>query len=255
MPVSGDLGGGGGSWCPVSPSDMAGQIDNLLSRIEQLEQDMAELKAQNTEAIQLSDLSASAGWIYDVVYMGVPGWTQTPAGTLIPPANGSFTVSQILADAQQRDQLSYSGISGEMSNYLVCQAATTVLNSNRPDISTIKYSHGTAFGTSDLDIGKITINEDGYYYISISLPAGFDNTPTSWIYMQVSIVDPVFSTLQRQDGHGVDVFDQNVSNTYRLSFGFEAHATAVVQVSFFGITQLTQINYSTVTIEKLRNNL
>lgn len=99
MPLPSDL-NGGGSWCPVSPSDMAGQIDNLLSRIEQLEQDMAEVKAQNTLAIQLSDFANAAGWIEDVTYLGISGWTQTPAGTLIPPADGSFSVSEILANAQ-----------------------------------------------------------------------------------------------------------------------------------------------------------
>jgi len=92
--------------CSISPSDMMGQLDNMLSRIEDLEKTIAELKASNTEAIQLSDLSQSAGWIYDVTYMGTAGWTQTPAGTLIPPVG--FTVSEILASAQANQLAAYA---------------------------------------------------------------------------------------------------------------------------------------------------
>ena len=80
------IGGGSLPVCNVTPSDMAGQVDNLISRIESLEQSVSELSAANVSANQLSDLSQDAGWITGVTFMGTEGWTQTPFGTLIPPA-------------------------------------------------------------------------------------------------------------------------------------------------------------------------
>ena len=86
----------GGSVCSVTPSDQAGQIDNILSRLDAIEQAIRELQSQNISATQLSDIAASAGWIYDVTYMGTPGWTQTPAGTLIPPVGTSLSTLGLL---------------------------------------------------------------------------------------------------------------------------------------------------------------
>ena len=88
MTMTQDSGGGGtaANLCPPSPSDLAGQINNLITRIENLEKAVAELQGQDVTATQLSDLSQQVGWVYDVTYLGVPGWTQTAAGTLIPPA-------------------------------------------------------------------------------------------------------------------------------------------------------------------------
>jgi len=79
------------SICNISPSDQAGQVDNLVTRIEKLEQTVAELVAADISANQLSDLSQQAGWITGVTYLGTEGWTQTPAGTLIPPTGLALT--------------------------------------------------------------------------------------------------------------------------------------------------------------------
>jgi len=51
----------GGGICWISPSDLAGQVFNLMSRISQLESDLNLLKSSNVSAITLSDLSSSAG--------------------------------------------------------------------------------------------------------------------------------------------------------------------------------------------------
>lgn len=100
--------GNSGSICSVSPSDLAGQVDNLLSRIDDLEQTVAELLSQNVSANQLSDLSRQAGWLTGVTYLGVEGWTQTAAGTLIPPVGLALSSVGILPGGAQT-----SGINGE----------------------------------------------------------------------------------------------------------------------------------------------
>ena len=76
--------------CAISPSDLVGYTGNLINRVEELEQRIAELEAKNVEANQLSDLSQQVGWVDGITYMGVPGWTQTEYGTLIPPAGWTF---------------------------------------------------------------------------------------------------------------------------------------------------------------------
>src|SRR3990170_7773364 len=87
--------GGGSSTdtgvCAISPSDLVGYTGNALNRIKDLEQRVAEIEAMNVEVNQLSDLSQQVGWVGNVIYMGVEGWTQTEYGTLIPPAGVSFS--------------------------------------------------------------------------------------------------------------------------------------------------------------------
>jgi hypothetical protein len=99
-PIEG--GGSASSVCSISPSDMAGQIDNLLERIEALEQAVAELTAANITATQLSDISENGGWIYNVTYMGIEGWIQTPNGTLIPPSGVSLSTLGLLTSTGQQ---------------------------------------------------------------------------------------------------------------------------------------------------------
>ena len=90
--VGDNEGGGGiapigtaGSVCAISPSDLVGTVDNLITRIERIEQILMQIASANVWANQLSDLSQQVGWLGGITYMGVPGWTQTEYGTLIPP--------------------------------------------------------------------------------------------------------------------------------------------------------------------------
>jgi hypothetical protein len=103
METQGETGGfpGGGSAnsvCAISPSDLVGTIDNLISRIEKLESTLSQVLGANLHSETLSELSQQVGWVYGVEYMGVPGWIQTEYGTLIPPpgftlSNGGLTLS------------------------------------------------------------------------------------------------------------------------------------------------------------------
>lgn len=82
---------GGSGFCSVSPSDLAWNTGNALNRLAELEQRVAELEAKVTEASQLSNISGQVGWVGGVTYMGIPGWTMTEYGTLIPPPGMSLS--------------------------------------------------------------------------------------------------------------------------------------------------------------------
>lgn len=88
--------GGSGSalaLCTVNPADLKAVIDNIYSRLEALEGQISQIASQDINANQLSDIAENVGWVYGVTYLGVPGWTQTSAGTLIPPTG--FTLSSL----------------------------------------------------------------------------------------------------------------------------------------------------------------
>jgi hypothetical protein len=84
--TGGVLGGTASSICAISPSDLVGTLGNLITRIEQLEFQLSQVVGANLHTEQLSNISEQVGWVYGVEYMGIPGWTQTEYGTLIPPA-------------------------------------------------------------------------------------------------------------------------------------------------------------------------
>lgn len=73
----------GNGICWISPSDLAGQVFNLMSRIAQLESDVALLKAANVTANQTSDLSGDLGNV-------TAGGIVLPSGNL-PAADGQFS--------------------------------------------------------------------------------------------------------------------------------------------------------------------
>lgn len=88
--VGGIATGTAGSVCAISPSDTTAVLNNFMTRIEELEKAVTQLLATNIMANQLSDLSQQVGWVGNVTYMGLDGWTQTEYGTLIPPPGFSI---------------------------------------------------------------------------------------------------------------------------------------------------------------------
>jgi hypothetical protein len=149
--------------CSISPSDMAGQIDNILTRLENLEEVIAQLSTSNVNAIQLSDISESVGWVYDVEYMGIPGWTQTAAGTLIPPLG--FTVSEILANAQA-GQLATSGGGGGVTDHIEMIISTTTTFSPLT-FNSINKNMGDVFSWTSGD--KVYCSSSGIFSIVINM--------------------------------------------------------------------------------------
>jgi hypothetical protein len=80
-----------GGVCWSGGADEASEIESLKERVAKLERALQYVLGQDISAGQLSDISQVAGWIYDVEYMGKPGWTKTSIGTLIPPAGLSLS--------------------------------------------------------------------------------------------------------------------------------------------------------------------
>jgi len=110
------VGEGGGSstsnLCSISPSDLAGNVDNLVSRVLNLEKLVAQLLGADVSANQMSDITQNLGWVTGITYLGTEGWTQTGTGTLIPPAGWSGLASVI-------DGLSGTVVSGAGNNYII----------------------------------------------------------------------------------------------------------------------------------------
>jgi hypothetical protein len=164
--------------CSISPSDMMGQIDNILTRLERLEETVAQLAAADIGAIQLSDISASAGWIYDVTYMGTAGWTQTPAGTLIPPLG--FTVSEILANAQANQLAAYasSGILGTSGLTTALFQISTGSLATGPSETTFTFT--TVEGQSFITNNSTSLTRaSGLYLFTVNDSAGLARTATT----------------------------------------------------------------------------
>jgi len=180
-----------GGMCSISPSDMMGQIDNILTRLERLEETVAQLASADINAIQLSDLSQSAGWIYDVNYLGQPGWTQTPAGTLIPPIG--FSLSDIL-DGAQADQLAgYASAGGLLGpgagggNFSWAQANILATANAITSISELVDADGIISVSGSV----ITITNSGLYLFAMSDAMTINHTAAA--YGMLTLTDISFS--------------------------------------------------------------
>lgn len=185
---------GGTPVCNVSPSDIAANVNNLLERVQKLENTVAQILSGNVEATQLSDLSSDLGWIFNVTYLGEDGWTQTPSGTLIPPTGWTGLSNQI--DGETGLTL-YSGGSVPGGNiptahrYSTNASSTLTSGSNRvlqingsisasSDMSIDDDSIFDTAGTDDLGNTNVwEILNDGVYDIEV--------------YFSVSDVSPITS--------------------------------------------------------------
>ena len=187
MTMTQDSGGGGtaANLCPPSPSDLAGQINNLITRIENLEKAVAELQGQDVTATQLSDLSQQVGWVYDVTYLGVPGWTQTAAGTLIPPAGLALSTLGIVlpglggnpstlvstdSDGNPTFSINNSGTTGggggSINAGLLEKGGTTSL----PDVTwtDLKVPGSASLNAIGISLGltDFSVGTSGWYFVS-----------------------------------------------------------------------------------------
>ena len=183
MAIVNEGGGGGGSStdtgvCAISPSDLVSYTGNGLNRIKSLEQRVAELEAAIVQVNQLSDLSQQVGWVGNVIYMGVEGWTQTEYGTLIPPPGVSFSsLGFTLSDGNtypfvvmdENGVLQYGftntggvggALSGSVSDYIVLDDSSAA----RPPAFTTVASLGTAL--SCIGDNVISISAAGLYMIT-----------------------------------------------------------------------------------------
>lgn len=200
--MAGSAGGGSGPTippptdsgvCAISPSDLVGSVGNLINVVKELQQDVAELKAQNVEVNQLSDLSQNVGWVGGIEYMGVPGWTQTEYGSLIPPPGVSLSSlgifpptipggagqqlviydedGNLVFGADTVGQLSGSGISGV--NTLVASALSQTLGFGEfVDFSVTHLSSGISISGD-----TATLESPGTYVATLQIEAVSWSTP------------------------------------------------------------------------------
>ena len=183
--------------CAISPSDLIGYVGNLITRVQELEQQVAELQAGNITANQLSDLSQQVGWVGGVNYMGSDGWTQTEYGSLVPPAGVSFsslgftlsdgnTYPFVVMDADGVLQYGFTN-TGELAgtagsaiakDTLVLSAASQTLNAFNQAISwsAIQFQSGTSITWTSGS--TITLTVPGTYAITFRIEQGTTwNTP------------------------------------------------------------------------------
>jgi len=212
MITPGDVGGGLGtasSVCTISPADNEAIINNLIARIEKLEFDLSQVLGANLHANTLGDVSSQVGWVYGIEYMGIPGWTQTEYGTLIPPAGFTLSGSGM--------QL-YNSCTGEFEDYQavvmdsdgVLQWGATAAGNlcgtkveqwnnavaiAEPPLAYLSSGVNTSNGgmtinsnsmSSDMGGAQVTVPNAGYYLISAGGAASLPSGPTSsWSYFLI----------------------------------------------------------------------
>jgi len=255
-------GDGGLDICLVSPSDQAGQINNLLDRVHNLEVIVSQLAGLDVTASNASDMVQSLGTITNGTLVlpdnSVTGWTNS-----IPPGDFSGTIiSNGVITTWDNGVVSFevqpSGITtggGGVSSYLVVQPAATALSSGLPDISTVVFSSGTAFGTSNLSTGQIDIQSSGYYHVSVHLACQF-TTASNYKSMTVNVVrlpSPGVIISVKDALVYASATDTSNREYLQVDYGFEAVSGDYVIISLANVTALSgsYYNYSVVTIEKL----
>jgi hypothetical protein len=231
--------------CAISPSDLVGYTGNALNRIKDLEQRVAELEAANVEANQLSDLSQQIGWVGDITYMGVPGWTQTSYGTLIPPAGVSlsslgFTMSDgnqypfVVMDEDGVLQFGFdtsgnvSGASVSGKNYVSFNTLTGTPGADIDfgNVSTTAGSGWYTFNGSD----TVTLLQTGVYAYNLII----DGTSNIVGATQKFVMDQPFGypfTFTPSPWTGV-VDSANDFFTHGTNFGIVTTAPCTVQINW-----------------------
>lgn len=181
--------------CSITPTDLVGYTGNAINRLDELEQRVAELEAKLVEAEQLSDLAAQAGWIEGVTYMGIEGWTQTPAGTLIPPAGVTLSSLGIIPPTIPGNPGMQFSIFDEDGNLIFGADQLGALFGNQVDIwngaseadyaiTSFRFSDGSysssrgititdAAPTSGEGDAKLQVAQDGIYQVNGSASWSF----------------------------------------------------------------------------------
>ncbi len=204
----GGLGGGSTSEiCIPSPSDMAQIADNLLHRIKLLEDAVSELMAANIMANQLSDLSQQVGWVDNITYAGVDGWSQTEYGSLVPPPGLSFsslgftlsdgnTYPMVQMDSDGVLQFGFTQQGTVEGDAVASTKDILVLGANS---QTLTFNDAIVWTDELFLLGSsitwsgstITLPSPGTYAISLQLISGSWNTPpagTNSLRMRINTV-------------------------------------------------------------------
>lgn len=260
---------GGLNDCWVSPSDQAGQIDNILDRLKKVEDLVALLTGANLSVGQLSELSEQVGWV-TVDYLGQPGWIQTEYGTLIPPPGFSilgsgFTLSDgnvytaVVMDENGVLQYGWTdtgeavGESATAADYIVLQPSSTSLDFGYVTLTTL-WSRGTAFSTDSSGLGtKVKSSSPGLYHVSVNMNALVSATSsTSFMWVEVGNGSGSYITVEDNFAHDAT----HINQSFRASFLVKADQSGAdgyfsLQVKLFVTSNLYNIDKCHVSIHKL----
>lgn len=270
IPDGGSSGGGSTtSICTVNPSDNVSIINNLISRISDIEKFLSQLVGADVHADNLSELATNIGNILNGT-ITLPGDGNSPYGTggSIPVPDGftgtviSGNVITTWTDGVVSFQVIPSsgitvGAGGGVTKYLVIQPASTSLSGSglnaTANLSTIIWSAGSAFGTSGLATSRIDILEDGIYHISVNMLTAVRTTSGS-SFMNVRVRDTSDTTVKEvQNLFGQNASPANNNNqTFQTAFSFVALAGYDVTITFNNTSgALFNIADSIASIEKI----
>jgi hypothetical protein len=276
---AGGLGGTAGSICAISPSDLVGTIGNLISRIEDLEFALSQVLGANLHANTLGDISSQVGWVYNVEYMGVPGWIQTEYGTLIPPPGFTIlgsgmtlsdgnTYSAVLMDSDGVLQYGFTtggqitGNAALGSTYGIWSSGGSHGGTNADpdqiyfkDVTVLSSTLSTAVSSTPVTrTASWRVNSSGMYMISM---AGMVRlTGTTGIPLATMIMSVLANTSSNQLSYEVSSYWEQI-NSFNLttnSFTVPArfYAGDVVTFSYTG-THVAPLGPATVANYHLNN--
>lgn len=142
--------------------------------------------------------------------------------------------------------------SGGITDYLLCEPASSTLSVGLPDLSTVNASAGTAISTANLASGRITITATGLYWASIQMMVDAYGSPSGYKYMEATGYIPTQrdyfyydSTTHITDSHKASL---------GLSFGFYVSSLPYYwDLQFVGVVGLmgSAYGYGNVSIVKL----
>lgn len=259
---------GGSAICEVSPSDLAGQVDNLVSRVEALEDLVGLLTGANVNAGELSELSQQVGWVGGVTYMGVEGWIQTEYGTLIPPPGFSLlgngvtlsdgnTYQAVVMDENGVLQFGFGqtdpdGVFTAVAGTMASSINYAVLYSNNPirdfttssgqTVATMNIGHNPAGIVSLLTTERFQVSQSGYYLLTItcSLHCYNDATGDGETWLRWSIQGNTSTSFDPYYNNGPNLFldaNGNASHSEQLSASKLMFLDSDAYSELLGITQ------------------
>jgi len=175
-----DTPGSGGSTdiCWVSPSDQAGQINNILDRVHNLEVAVAQLAGLDVNATNLSDMVASLGTITNGTILlpdnSLTGWTNSIppgdfSGTLI--SNGVITTWEngVVSFEVQPSGITTGGGGVSAAHYESTTFDTGITSSSGQDPLTLDSEAYDPDNIGSLSSNKITIAATGTYLINANI--------------------------------------------------------------------------------------
>ena len=268
MPLQVDDDGGGTttSVCSPSPSDQVAILNNLISRIADIEKFLSQIVAADVYASNLSELAKDLGNVLNgTIILPSTGSPLGPGGSIpVPPDFSGTVISGNVITTWTNGVVSFEVTPSDgattgagVRDYLILEPASSSLSGSglneTADLSTVLWSLGSTFGVGNLSTSQIDINQDGVYRISIQMLVGARSTSGStWVYARVR--DAADTTIKEvQDLFGQNASPANNANqTFKISFTFVALAGYDVIIRYNNTSgTIYNTTASIVSIEKI----